>query len=183
MAVRSGARFKADDIWDTPEDGNRYEVIDGVLYMTPPPIWAHQRGLNKLNIRVANHVYDHDLGEIVTAPVGVVLDEENGVQPDLVYVSRERLGIISERGIEGPPDLVVEVLSPSTQARDRGVKMRRYAKAGIPHYWIAVPRDRKLEAYALAVGGYELTGIYGPGDVFRPTLFLGLEIPIDDLWG
>ena len=183
MAVRSGVRFKADDIWDTPDDGNRYEVIDGNLYVTPPPIWAHQRGLSKLHLRVAGHVYDHDLGEVVTAPVGVVLDDENGVQPDLVYVSRERLGIIVERGIEGAPDLVVEVLSPSTQTRDRGVKMRRYARAGIPHYWIAVPRNRQLEAYALAAGGYELTGTYGPGDVFRPALFPGLEIPIDDLWG
>ncbi len=112
----------------------------------------------------------------------MVLDDENGVQPDLVYVSRERAGIIVERGVEGAPDLVVEILSPSTQARDRGVKMKRYAAAGVPHYWILVPRERALEAYVLGEQGYELTGVYGPGSTFRPELFPGLEVPVDELW-
>lgn len=182
MALPHKARYRADHIWDTPDDGNRYEVIAGELYVTPPPIWGHQRGLGKLYIRVGQHVYAHDLGEVVPAPVGVVLDDANGIQPDLVYVSRERLGIISQRGVEGAPDLVVEVLSPSTRSRDRGVKMQRYAAAGVPHYWIADPRTRTLEAYRLAGQGYELVGTYGPGDVFRPELFPGLAIPIDDLW-
>jgi len=114
--------------------------------------------------------------------VGVVLDEETAVQPDLVYVSRERASIISERGVEGPPDLVVEVLPPSTEARDRGAKMRRYAAAGIPHYWLLDVRARAPEAYALGDGGYERSGIYGAGAIFRPVLFPGLEIPIDTLW-
>ena len=182
MAVRGGVRFRAEDIWDTPEDGNRYEVIDGGLYMTPPPSWAHQRGSTILAFYLVRHVRERGLGEVVTAPVGVVLDEENGLQPDLVYVSRERAHIISERGVEGAPDLVVEFLSPSTQARDRGVKMRRYAAAGIPHYWIVDTRGRALEAYRLVQGGYESTSVYVSGGTFRPELFPGLEIPIDDLW-
>jgi Uma2 family endonuclease len=111
----------------------------------------------------------------------VVLDDENGLQPDLVYVSRERAGIITERGIEGAPDLVIEILSPSTAKRDRGIKMRRYAAAGVPHYWIVDPRTRTLEAYRLGEQGYVQTGLYGPGSVFRPDLFPGLEIPIDEL--
>src|SRR5215213_5112922 len=105
-------RFKADDIWDTPEDGKRYEVIDGALYVTPPPGWGHQRGLGKLYLVVGNHVYTNGLGEVVQAPVGVKLDDENGIEPDLVYVSNARRHIIVERGVEGAPDLVVEVLSP-----------------------------------------------------------------------
>ena len=182
MAVRRGVRFKATDIWDTPEDGNRYEVIDGVLSVTPPPLWMHQRGLSKLHIRVGDFVYRNGLGEIVEAPVGVVLDDANGLQPDLVYVSRERLGIITERGIEGVPDLVVEALSRSTRARDRGAKMRRYAAAGVPHYWLLDPRARTLEAYRLGENGYGTPELYGPGSVFRPSLFPGLEIVIDELW-
>jgi Uma2 family endonuclease len=182
MAIRGGVRFKADDIWDTPDDGKRYEVIDGELYVTPPPTWTHQYGSGTLYGYLWRHIFPRRLGKIVTAPVGVVLDDENGLQPDLVYVSRERLGIISERGVEGAPDLVVEVLSPSTQSRDRGIKMRRYAAAGVPHYWILVPRARALEAYRLGENGYELLGTYGPGTVFRPELFADLEIPIDDLW-
>jgi Uma2 family endonuclease len=112
----------------------------------------------------------------------VVLGPDSGVEPDLVYVSREREHIISARGVEGAPDLVVEVLSPNTQATDRGRKMRRYAAAGIPHYWLLDPRTRALEPYQLSGQGYELLGIFGPGAVFRPALFPGLEIAIDDLW-
>jgi Uma2 family endonuclease len=128
-------------------------------------------------------VYRQGLGELVAAPVGVVLDESTGVQPDLVYVSRERLGLISARGVEGAPDLVVEVLSPGTAVRDRGIKMRRYAAAGIPHYWLIDLDAPALQPYRLGERGYELTGTYGPGSVFRPELFPGLEIPVDELWG
>jgi Uma2 family endonuclease len=182
MAIRRTRRFKAEDIWDTPDDGNRYEVIDGVLVMTPPPGWGHQRGLHKLSFYVTRHVYAHELGEVVQAPIGVVLDDENGVEPDLVYVSKERMHIVTERGVFGAPDLVVEVLSPRTRSRDLGSKKRRYAAAGIPHYWILDPRPRTLTAFRLGADGYAETGSYAPGDTFRPDLFPGLEVPTADLW-
>jgi Uma2 family endonuclease len=182
MAVRRGVQFLATDIWDTPDDGKRYEVIDGELYVAPPPVWKHQNGLANLLFILTAFIRAHDLGKIVPAPVGVVLDEHNGIQPDIIYIRRERLSIISERGVEGAPDLVVEVLSPSTRSRDKGVKMRRYAAAGIPHYWQLDPRTDSLEAYRLGEQGYQLVGRFGPGSLFRPELFPGLEIPIDDLW-
>jgi len=181
MVVR-GVRYEADYIWESPDDGQRYEVIDGELHVSPAPGWMHQRGLGKLYVKIALHVYDEGLGEVVTAPVGVALDDENGVQPDIVYISDARAHQISQRGIEGAPDLVVEMLSPSTQAVDRGKKMRRYAASGVPHYWIVSPWNRTLEAYRLTDGRYELDGRFGPGSVFRPPLFPGLEIVIDDLW-
>jgi len=182
MAMRARVRFKADDIWDTPDDGNRYEVIDAELYVTPPPLEPHQNASGMLFGFLWQYVYQRRLGKIYPAPFGVVLDEDNGVQPDIVYVSSERRDIIVRRGVEGAPDLVVEVLSRSTRARDRGIKMKRYAASGIPHYWIVDPRTRTLEAYRLTEDGYELTGTYGPGSTFRPELFPGLEIPIDELW-
>ncbi|MPZ15118.1 MAG: Uma2 family endonuclease [Chloroflexi bacterium] len=132
MAQR-GVRLTADDIWETPVDGNRYEVIDGELYVTPPPLEQHQRGASALHGYLWQHVRERRLGRVYSAPIAVVLDEETGVQPDVVYVANERRDIIAERGIEGAPDLVVEVLSRSTQVRDRGVKMARYARAGIPY--------------------------------------------------
>lgn len=76
----------------------------------------------------------------------------------------------------------VEVLWPSTEARDRGVKLRRYAAAGVPHYWLLDLRARALEAYTLGESGYEPAGVYGPGAIFRPALFPGREIAIDSLW-
>lgn len=182
MAARGRIRFESGDIWDAPDDKLRYEVIDGDLYMTPAPSWQHQEALMKLSLLVGAWVYGRGLGSVVQAPLGVVLDEENGVQPDLIYIARERAYIISERGVEGPPDLVVEVLSPSTETRDRGVKLRRYAAAGVPHYWLLDLRARALESYVLSENGYELTGIFGRGSIFRPALFPGLEIAVDALW-
>ncbi len=182
MAAHPKVRFLASDIWDTPEDGNRYEVIDGELYMTPPPVTRHQGGAGQLYGYVWTYLQQHPIGRIFFAPIGLVLDEENGLQPDLVYVSHERKTIITEKGIEGSPDLVVEVLSPSTSARDRGIKMRRYAAAGIPNYWILDPKFGALEPYRLGEQGYELLGAYGTSSTFLPELFPGLEIPVDQLW-
>jgi Uma2 family endonuclease len=182
MTARHKVMFLAGDIWDTPEDGKIYEVIDGDLFVTPPPGWMHQFAVGKLQYLLAGHIYPHKLGVVVPAPTGVVLDEHDGVEPDLVYISRARMHIISERGVEGAPDLVVEVLSPSTKARDRGIKMRRYAAAGVPHYWMLDPGSQTLEAYRLRQGGYELVETCGPGGTFRPELFPGLEIAIDELW-
>jgi Uma2 family endonuclease len=181
MATRGKIRFKATDIFDAPDDNLRYEVIDGDLYMTPAPSWWHQTGLGKLFILVGAWVYEHNLGWVASAPVGVVLDDEDGVQPDMVYVSRDRAQIISQRGLEGAPDLVVEALSPSTEARDRGIKMRRYAAAGVPHYWLLNPQTKSLEPFVLGAGGYEPAGIFGPGTTLRPAVFPGLEIAIDSL--
>lgn len=182
MVAHPHVRFLAEDIWDTPDDGNRYEVIDGELFVTPPPVYAHQYASGELHITIGSYLREHPLGIIVSAPVGLVLDAGNGIQPDLIYVSNERRSIITERGIEGVPDLVVEILSPSTRSRDRGVKQRRYAAAGIPHYWILDPRRRTLEALELGEEGYGRPAVYRPGAVFRPALFPGLEIPIDALF-
>jgi Uma2 family endonuclease len=181
MAVRK-VRFKATDIWDAPDDDRRYEVIDGELFMTPAPSWRHQTGLMKLGIAVGSWVYEHHLGWVVQAPVGVVLDDDDGVQPDLVFVSNARANILTDRGVEGAPDLVVEVLSPSTEARDRGIKARRYAAAGVPHYWLLNPQTRAIEPFVLGEAAYEPAGVYDPGTVFRPSLFPGLDIPVDGLW-
>jgi Uma2 family endonuclease len=111
MAVPHATRLRADDLWETPDDGNRYEIIAGALAMSPPPRWGHQRGISKLHLAVGNHVYANDLREVVESPVGVILGPTTAVQPDMVFVSESRRHIISERGVEGAPDLVVEIFS------------------------------------------------------------------------
>jgi len=105
----------------------------------------------------------------------MVLNRISSISPMSVATS-------SPRGVFGAPDLVVEVLSPRTRANDRGVKMRRYAAAGVPHYLILDPHVRVLEARHLEGETYALTGTYRAGDVFRPDLFPGLAIPVADLW-
>jgi Uma2 family endonuclease len=182
MVIRAEIRYRADEIWDSPEDGNRYEVIDGRLYVSPPPLEPHQSAATALVGIIWPFVRSRGLGKVYAAPFGVVLDDGNGVQPDVVYVSRERQEVLTERGVKGAPDLVVEILSRSTEKRDRGIKMKSYAAAGVLHYWIVDPRARTLEAYRLTEDGYELVNTSGPGTTFRPELFPGLEIPIDELW-
>ena len=182
MALPKGARFLADYIWESPDDGNRYEVIDGKLYVTPAPVPEHQDASGNLFGLIWTHVRRHKLGRVWAAPLGVVLEHDTAVQPDLVYVSAERIGLRSDRGIEGAPDLVVEILSPGTRARDRGVKLQRYSRAGVPHYWIVDPRRRTLEAFELVSGAYQLRERCQDDQLFRPALFPGLEIPLAELW-
>jgi Uma2 family endonuclease len=182
MAAR-GVRFLASDIWDAPDNGKKYEVIDGDLYVSPAPDWIHQEQLSNLHYFVKDWVRRFRLGRIVTAPTGVVLDDENGVEPDLLFISQGRAHIIQRRGVFGSPDLIVEVLSPSTESRDRGIKLRRYAAAGVPHYWILDTDGPRIEERVLGEDGYRLVGTSGSGEVFRPSLFPGLEIPLDELAG
>lgn len=174
--------YTAEYLWEAPDDGNRYEVIDGELFVTTSPDWMHQYGSANLHLILGNHVKSHGLGYVVAAPVGVVLAPRVGVQPDLVYVSNERAGIITPRGVYGVPDLVIEILSPSTEDVDRGTKRRIYATAGVPHYWLLDPPTRALEPYRLRDGAYEPEGLFGPGAIYRPALFPGLEIVIDEIW-
>jgi len=132
-----------------PSDGNRYEVIAGELHVTPAPGTPHQLVSQRLNRLIDDFVERHELGWVLTAPVVVLLAEGEYVQPDLVFVRRERVGIISERGIEAAPDLVVEIVSESTAVTDRGPKLRQYTRFGVPVYWIVDPAERRVEEYRL----------------------------------
>jgi Uma2 family endonuclease len=139
--------------------------------------------LGRLQAAITGWAHDRHLGYVVGSLTAVVLDEENGLQPDALFVSHEREHFISERGVEGPPDLVVEVLSPSTEARDRGIKLRRYAASGVSHYWILDTEGPTIEERVLGEDGYQLVGTFGPGSIFHPRLFPGLEIPLDEIAG
>jgi Uma2 family endonuclease len=178
MVARSKARFLAEDIWDTPDDGNRYEVIDGDLYVSPPPNREHQQASSELQGTIWSYLRAHPVGIVYAAPFGVILDTPSGVQPDLLYVSNERRHVLTDQGVSGAPDLVVEILSPSTHSRDRGIKLRVYQAAGVPYYWIADPRTRTIEERVLGEDGYGPPTVYSADDVFRPALFPGLSIEV-----
>lgn len=182
MAAR-GVRALASLLWATPdENGKTYEVIDGVLYVYPIPWWAHQLQLGNLSMFVTGWIHEHNLGHVVGARTAVVLDPYTGVQPDLLYISRARRQVIARWGVNGPPDLIVEVLSTWTEERDRGLKLDRYAASGVAHYWILDTDGPRIEERVLnAAGQYHLTGTFGPGEVFRPILFPGLKIPLDEI--
>ncbi|HEX8275762.1 MAG TPA: Uma2 family endonuclease [Longimicrobiaceae bacterium] len=134
-----------------PDDGNRYEVIAGELHVTPAPRPLHQRTIARLGFLLESFTRENGLGWILPGPVDVLFAEGDFLEPDLVFVRRERLQVVTERGIEGAPDLVVEVASPSTARMDRGVKRERYARFGVPEYWVVDADARSVEVYRMLV--------------------------------
>lgn len=136
------------DVQQLPDDGHRHEAIEGELYVTPAPSIRHQRIARRLLYALETILGAPGLGELFFAPVGVEFPAtEEGVQPDLVFVSRAQRGIIVEEGIRGAPDLVVEILSPTTERRDRGIKLKLYASQGVAEYWIVDPDARAVEVW------------------------------------
>src|SRR5438105_15804132 len=131
------------------QDEKRYEVIDGQLLMVPAPDTWHQDWLGNLYLLLRPFVKRHRLGRVFMAPVDVILDDENVVQPDLIFVSAARSAIIQKRGIFGAPDLVVEMISSSSVRRDRYEKSALYARFGVKEYWIGDPANKSLEPLVL----------------------------------
>lgn len=165
-----------------PADGRRYELHDGELSGTPAPSPTHQRVSSNLFAALRHYVKTHGLGEILYAPIDCILNDITIVQPDIVYLEPRRLQAISARGIEGPPTLVVEILSPSTTQIDRGVKFQLYARHEVPYYWIVDPEARSIEAYILTGSAYQLAArLEGAESVSLPP-FPDLALVPASLW-
>ncbi|XID90697.1 Uma2 family endonuclease [Paenibacillaceae bacterium WGS1546] len=145
---------------EMPDDGNRYEVIDGMLeLMSPSPTASHQSITLDIGFELKQSCKSDYL--IYIAPLDVILSNTNIVQPDALMIHRSRKHIVTPRGIEGPPDLAVEVLSPSSRKRDRLKKMAVYEKYGVAEYWIVDPESRTLEQFHLNERGkYALFQLY-----------------------
>ena len=156
---RAKVRFNYGDYCLLPED-KRYDLIDGELYMAPAPSSRHQRLLLRLARLLADFIELHGLGEVYIAPLDVILSEQDVLQPDLLFVAQERREIISERGCEGPPDLVVEILSPATEQRDRELKRKVYAKYGVPEYWLVDPEAESIEVMTLEAEDFGSPSVY-----------------------
>ena len=154
MAARTALTYA--DYAAIPDDGRRYELRDGELSVMPAPGTKHQGFLRDLLVILYEHVKRGSLGVVFPAPVDCILSDTTVLQPDLVFVETGRGALVTERGIEGPPTLVIEVLSPSTAGTDRTVKAGLYARHGVPWYWIVDPDARTIEAFALRGGVYEL---------------------------
>lgn len=150
------------DVLLAPEDGNRYEAIGGELYMTPPPSFEHQRISHRLAVALHRILEAPGHGVVVAAPVGVEFpDTEEGVQPDLVFVSRERSGIVRRGWIRGAPDLVVEILSPSTAERDLTIKRKLYERQGVAQYWAVDHDEAWVDVWDFAAATRELKRFHG----------------------
>ena len=139
--------YTVEDVRALPDDGNRYETIGGELFVTPAPGIPHQTVLARLFAALWPYVEQHGLGRLWFAPVDVVFGPLTLVEPDLLFVSRLRLDILSERDVSGAPDLVVEAISPSTKRTDRGRKRALYQEGGVREYWIVDAELRQVEVW------------------------------------
>ena len=137
------------DVQQLPDDGHRHEAIEGELYVTPAPSFRHQRVSQKLEQELLRLLEAPGHGLVVHAPVGVEFPTTHeGVQPDIVFVSSARAHLISDEAIRGAPDLVVEILSPTTAHRDRGVKRKLYERQGVLEYWIVDMEAEAVEVWS-----------------------------------
>lgn len=152
--VDGKTKLTYEDFRHFPDDGMRHEIIDGVHYMSPAPGTPHQSASRHIQFALYRHIEENGLGQVYDAPTDLQLSDVDVVEPDLIIVLSENRHIILPSRIRGVPDLVVEILSPSTSERDRTLKHALYEHHGIPEYWVVDIEERLVERYRLAEGQY-----------------------------
>ena len=177
-------RFTYQDYLKLPEEpGYRFEILDGMLIKDPSPNVSHQRVSRRLQRILEDYFWEVDPeGEIFNAPLDVTFHDISVVQPDVFYVSGEQKRIVKNARIDGPPTLIVEVLSPSSSRKDRLQKMRIYQKVQVQHYWLVNPEEKTLECFSLRDGVYALVTAGMDEDVVEHPGFTGLSIALKALW-
>ncbi|MFQ6090929.1 MAG: Uma2 family endonuclease [Candidatus Bipolaricaulia bacterium] len=175
-------KFTYKDYKSLPEsETKRFELWEGELVMVPSPTTYHQRISKRLEITLIEHIEGSGLGEVLHAPLDVILSEEIVLQPDIIFIAKEHSEIIAEEGIRGAPDLVVEILSPATAERDRTYKRTLYARYGIREYWLVDPREKTAEVLEWTESGYRRSGLYRDDEVLSSPL-LDLEIELSQVF-
>jgi len=164
-------------------DDKRYEVINGRLYEMPAPTPWHQDVLMELAMTMRKFAKKENLGKVIPSPIDVVLSEDVVLQPDIVFISKERMEIIGEKAIIGSPDLVIEIVSPNTIRRDTVVKKGIYESFGVKEYWIVYPDERVIEVWVLSESGrYELYSFAEKEGKVKSKVLEGFEVDLKELF-
>lgn len=179
MAVEE-KKWTYDDYYKL-EDERRYEVREGELLMAPAPNIIHQRISGQLQYQISKHLKKKKIGELLTAPCDVVLDKNNVVQPDLVYVSTKNSSMIRFEGVFGAPDMVAEIISPTSHYRDSFEKKALYEKFGVQEYWLVDPANQVIEIFVLKNCKYELFSMASVKGIVSSSVIAGLEINLLEL--
>ena len=180
MAARIEPLVTVDDLDATPEDGNRYEVIEGELFVSRAPGVPHQRVLKNFVVNFGIYLIDNPIGEVIPTP-GLIFGKYSGVIPDIVFYTHERASeIISGERLVAAPELVIEILSRGREnlARDRIVKRQLYAKYSVAEYWIVDAENRAIEVYRLQNGTLELAVIFRYEDEITTPLLPGFKCSV-----
>ena len=175
-------KFTVKEYMTTPED-KRYQLLDGEMILAPSPTARHQTIAMNLALALQGFVREHAAGRVWFAPLDVVLSNYDVAQPDILFVSNERAGIVTKANIQGGPDLVVEILSPSTLQYDRGYKQLLYSRHGVREYWIVDPDAETVEVLAEGDGGLVHQGAYRREQTLTSPLLEGLSIDLEQVFG
>jgi Uma2 family endonuclease len=173
-----------DDYLLFPDDGKRHELIDGEHYVTPTPILRHQAIAGRLHLLIASYLKAQPIGRVFFAPLDVILSRFDVVEPDLLYVSRDRCADLLKDWVRGAPDLVVEIGSPSTRRRDETIKRTLYEREGVIEYWIVDPEIDVVRVYRRSGDRFErpVELSHAAGDVLTTALLPGLELPLGEIF-
>ena len=156
MSTKSAApRLTYEDYCLLPDDGKRHEIIDGEEHMSPSPTTSHQRVVLNLLYALRQYTEKNSIGEVFVAPHDVILSQNDIVQPDVFFVASEHSDIVKERGIEGAPDLIAEVVSEGNRRHEEVRKRKLYARHRVPEYWVVDPPLHTVKVYRNPEGGYE----------------------------
>ncbi len=175
-------KYTYKDYLKAPDD-NRYELIEGeLLMMTPSPTPKHQIISGKIEFELRRFVTDNDLGVVLYAPCDVYLDDKNVVQPDIMFISNDRLNIIGEKNIQSAPDLTIEIISKSSAYRDMVQKKKLYARFGVMEYWIVIPEEESIDIYILKDNACTLYKRYTVDEVLESPSITGLRIELKKIF-
>jgi excisionase family DNA binding protein len=177
-------KFTYQDYLALPEEpGYRFEILEGMLIKEPSPNVMHQRVSRRLQRILEDYFWQVDpQGEIFDAPLDVTFHDLTVVQPDLLYVSGKQKAIVKDTRIDGPPTLVVEILSPANSRKDRLQKLQIYQGVKVQHYWLVNPEEKTLECFSLQDGTYALVATGMDDEVVGHPSFVGLSITLKALW-
>lgn len=181
----STVRFTYEDHCLYPDDTKRHEIIDGNEYVAPAPNTFHQRIVTRLTTRLHYHAEENDLGEVFTSPIDLIFSDTDVVQPDVLFVAKERAAIVEHHGLTDAPDLVVEVLSESNRRHDEIRKRRLYERYGVREYWIVDPALEQVKVYRRSDGGgfgKKTEHSREHGGTLAPPLLPGLVVSLEELF-
>ena len=179
--MRISTQFTYEDLQHIPQDRNRYEIVEGDLLVAPAPNTLHQTIVLNLGGDLRQHVRKHRLGRVFVAPYDIVFSPSTVLEPDVIFVSNARLHIIGKKNLSGPPDLVVEVSSPTTRARDLTRKKDLYERFGVAEYWFVDLDAERFEVYRLNEGRFAPPTFFGRNEVATSPFLPGLEVSVDEV--
>jgi Uma2 family endonuclease len=171
-----------EDYLRLPDDGKRYEIVRGDLIVSPSPRWRHQRIAFLLGHHIERYAGPRGLGQCVAASTDVVLANDSVVQPDVQFISTERLRIVEKGPVVGPPDFAAEILSESSKKYDTVTKRQLYAEHGVREYWIVDPELERVEQFVLESGDLVHKGVVSSGEVRSLAVLPGLAVKLADLF-